>query len=302
MEQRIRFDIVLVIAAITLLSGCKNDNKTNAPPSQVLARVNGDEITVNQLNYVLSSQKSADDSTRQQFLDTLVDQDILVQKAIELKLDRDPDVLNAIEFARRQVLAKAALGRVIGKVPEATPDEIKRFYADKPNLFEKRASYNFTTFVLPTASLTDAVKKSLNDSHTPAQTRAILQAANATFQEAPQHASSAGLPLGLVDTVAKLNPGDISVMAQGPNTLLLQLESSEVTPVSLKDATPQIQMFLMREKAQNLEKDKVAQLKSQAKVEYVRRFQAAPAAPVPVSEKVEATDGDQHVKSGMGLK
>lgn len=301
MELGIRFEIVLVIAAITLLAGCKNDGKTGAPPSQVLARVNGDEITVNQLNYVLASQKSADDAARQQFLDTLVDQDVLVQRAKELKLDRAPEILNAIEFSRRQILAKAALGREVGKVPEATPAEIQRFYSDKPYLFEKRAIYSFTTFLLPSASLTDALKKSLDDAHTPAQTRALLQGAGVTYQESVEHANGATLPLSLLDTVAKMNPGDMTSMVQGPNALLLQVDSIQPTPVTLKDATPQIQVFLMRQKAQELEKKKIDQLKGLAKVEYVQRFASAPAA-VPVAEKLDAADTDKHVTTGMGLK
>jgi hypothetical protein len=92
-----------------LLAGCaQKDEKSQ---TQVLARVNNAEITVLELNSVLSQRpdlKGDSNNQRQQALDYLVDQEVLVQKAADLKLDQEPAVLAAIEAGRRQVLAAAA--------------------------------------------------------------------------------------------------------------------------------------------------------------------------------------------------
>ncbi|MDP0972048.1 SurA N-terminal domain-containing protein, partial [Klebsiella pneumoniae] len=73
--------------------------------SQTAAKVNKEEITVHQINFVLQRQQGlkpeqAEEAGRQ-VLERLVDQELAVQKAQELKLDRDPRVVQQVEAAKR---------------------------------------------------------------------------------------------------------------------------------------------------------------------------------------------------------
>lgn len=301
MEQRIGVSIAMTMATLMLLAGCKNESKANATPSQVLARVNGDEITVNQLNYLLASQKVADDKTKQAMLDNLVMQDVLVQKAIELKLDRDPRVLSSIEFSRRQILAQAVVATEVGKLPDITSADVQKFYSDHPNLFEKHAVYGFSTFLIPAAALNDTLNQALDKAHSVPEVRAALQTAGVTFKESTQRAPAEQVPLQLLDKLAAIKPGDTAAMVHGDQAMLLHVDSVDPSPVALKDATPSIQAYIQKQRSDSLAKDKMELLKKTAKVEYVQQFASAPAA-VAIAEKVDAAEGDDHVKSGMRLK
>ena len=57
--------------------------------------------------------------------ETLIDQELAVQKAVELKLDRDPQVVQALEAARRDVLARAYKERVTQGVTRAGSEEAR---------------------------------------------------------------------------------------------------------------------------------------------------------------------------------
>ena len=104
--------IALIIPVVMLaLAGCSKHNGSEKTGSQVVAKVNGDEITVHQLNFALSKMGKLDQSqlkpASEKVLQKMVDTELLKQKAIAAKMDRDPQVLQMLEAAKQQVLAQA---------------------------------------------------------------------------------------------------------------------------------------------------------------------------------------------------
>ncbi|MCS6787312.1 MAG: SurA N-terminal domain-containing protein, partial [Thiobacillaceae bacterium] len=103
----------LTLALALTLTGCGEKAGEEAKVTQVVAKVGKDEITVHQLNFELGRlagnlpanlTPEQRKQTANQVLRGLVDQQLLMQKAIEDKLDRDPKVVQTLESARRQVL------------------------------------------------------------------------------------------------------------------------------------------------------------------------------------------------------
>ncbi len=126
--------------SLTLLGGCADKAAEKPAPSQVLARVNDTEITVHQLNYLARSQPGGkvDEATRQKLLEQLVDQEVLVQQAVSQKLDREPNVLQALEAARRQILAQAAAEKVLAVNTTPSSAAMDQFYREHPALFAEQ--------------------------------------------------------------------------------------------------------------------------------------------------------------------
>ena len=110
-----------MILAVMILAACgKGSDKTSA---QVAAKVNKKEISVHQIDFMLSRagqipQEQIKPASRKA-LEQLIDQELMVQKATETKLDRDPAVMQTIEASRRQILAQAYLTKPI------TPEDLK---------------------------------------------------------------------------------------------------------------------------------------------------------------------------------
>ena len=132
------------------LSACGLGEKKDA--SQVAAKVNGAEITVHQINQVLShtpgvTQENAD-KARKEILEHLVVQELAVAKATDAKLDRTPDVVMAIDAARRDILARAYFNQIAGTASNVDQAEIKHYFDDHPELFSQRRIYSLIDIAL----------------------------------------------------------------------------------------------------------------------------------------------------------
>lgn len=286
--------LVLTFAAAMLLAGC-GDKEEKKSPSQVLAKVNSSEITVHQLNALLGQVQKATPQIKQSMLDQLIDQELLVQKATELKLDREPNVLQSIETAKRQILAQAAAGRIFAKAEELKPADIESFYSKNPALFAERKLYDFEIFSFDKKSYDDALIKQLDKINSAQQVKAILSSAQIKFTENEVKRTAEQLPIALLNKFAAMKNGDIMAMPEAEKIVLLVLKDSVAAPVEKDKAAPLIKSYLQNDKAQTDAKLKIKGLRDAAKIEYVQKF---------VDSKIDAASAPADANSGIsaGIK
>jgi len=318
-QNKHRASLVLaVVAAAALLTACGGDKGDKA--SQTAAKVNKEEITVHQINFALQRQPGlkADqvEAASRQVLERLVDQELAVQKAQEQKLDRDGRVVQQIEFAKREIIARAYADRVGESVAKPSADEIAKYYNDKPALFKDRRIYSLQELQIEAkpeqfeairAKL--AAAKNLNEFAEYLKSSDIRFAGNQAVRAAEQ------LPLAGLDAISKMKDGD-SMVSPSPNGLtVLFLVGSRSQPVDEARARPAIEAFLLNQRrAEAVQKD-IKALRDSSKIEYVGKFaqaasapgtvapQALPAAPDPATPAPAASGLDPaSISKGMGLK
>jgi len=109
------------------LSGCDKRLKDSG---QVLARVNGDEISVHQVNFALqyARQRNTAPNASEAVLETMISRQLAVQEAISLGLDRNPDVMMRLQEARLETLASAYAAEVARKLPPIRDEDVASFY------------------------------------------------------------------------------------------------------------------------------------------------------------------------------
>lgn len=293
--------IAIAISTVLVLTAC-GDKEEKKSPSQVLAKVNDAEITVHQLNFVLAQTPNATPEQKQKILDQLIDQELLIEKATELKLDRDPKIVQAIEASKRQILAQAAAERVIGNPAEPSKAAVDEFYAKNPGLFADRKTYDFVMFALPKAQYSDAIAAQLDTAVTAPQVKAVLEAAKIPFETNETSRAAEQLPMQMLPNFVAMNQGDILAMSEGDKMLLLQLKASHAAPVSPADAEPLIKRYLSTNTAQENAKAKIKALQTAAKIEYLQKFASAPAV-APAAAVNNASAPEDSLKAGLkGLK
>lgn len=282
-----------VLAAIAL-SAC--DNSRSATATQVAVKVNKDEITALQVNEQLArlpsgvSPDQLEPATRR-ILGSLINQQLLVQQAIERKLDRDPQVLGALESARLNILAQAYVQRVIAPQAKPTDQEVRQYYAENPALFSERKVYRLQELSI---EADEEQKKTIEQAAVGA--KSLKQVADFLHEKKIPFSADSGvrtaeqLPLTQVPQIAQLKPGRILVFPAGKNRLsAIEVLASQAQPVDDKKAAPAIEQFLANRKREELAINEVKRLRDAAKVEYVGDYAkyatepvatAAPASPV----------------------
>lgn len=303
----------LALASVAvLLSACGGGKSDKA--SQTAAKVNKEEITVHQINFVLQRQPGLKpeqaEAASKQVLERLIDQELAVQKAEEQKLDRDPRVVQQIEAAKREIIARAYVERVGESVGKPSAEEVSKYYNEKPALFKDRRIYSLQELVIEAKpEQFDAIRAKLKEAKNMAEFADYLKANDIRFAGNQAVRAAEQLPLANLDAIAAMKDGD-SAISSAPNGLqVLYLQGSRSQPVDEARARPAIEQFLSNQrKAELVQKDMKA-LREAAKIEYVGKFAegaapAAAAAPASVAAPAPAASGldANAISKGMGLK
>jgi len=312
---------VIAAAALTLVlvAGC-GDKKGGDKASQTAAKVNKEEITVHQINFVLQRQQGLKpeqaEAASRQVLERLIEQELAVQKAQDLKLDRDPRVVQQIEAAKREILARAYVERTGEAVAKPTAEEIAAYYSAKPALFKERRLYSLQEIAIEAKpDQLETLRSKLQAAKNMGEFVEFLKANEFRFTGNQAVRAAEQLPLASLDRIAAMKDGD-SVISQGPNGLqVLFLVSSRSQPVSEDQARPAIEQFLTNQRKSELVQKDMKALREAAKIEYVGKFaegapgaapaaEATPAASVAAPAPAPAASGldASAISKGMGLK
>lgn len=298
-----------LLAAAALLAAC--GEKKDATATQTAAKVNKDEITVHQINFVLQQQRNLrpeqTDAASKQILERLIDQQLALQKAEESKIDRDPRVMQQIEAARREIIARAYLEKVGEAAPKPTPEEIKKYYDEKPALFSQRRIYQIQEISIeaPPERLPE-IREKLGAAKNINEFVAYLNSSGLRFQGNQAVRAAEQLPLASLDALSKLQDGQALVVPTPTGAQVAVLAGSRMQPVTEEQARPAIEQFLLNERRRKLVEDDIKALRAAAKIEYVGKFAAAAAsAPAAVAPAAPAASGNlsgTDISKGLGLK
>lgn len=277
----------LVLAAA--LAGCGEKDAESKAATQVAAKVNSDEITVHQINYEMSrlNGKISPDQAKaaaNQVLNGLVDQHLLVQKAIDEKIDRDPVVLQNLEAARRQILAQAYLQRLTDKAISPTAAEIEDYYAKNPALFAERRIYRLQEISIPvTPENAESIKAQLTGLRSLQELGAWLKSVNIPARAVQSVKAAEELPFDLLSRLHPLKNGQTVNIATPRSLNIFYLADTQSQPLSLEQARPAIERYLINARKREISKAEIGKLRESAKLEFLGEYTDAGkvAAPAP---------------------
>jgi len=288
-----RWFTVVALASVAVLAGCGDKKEKGA--SQTAVKVNKDEITVHQINFVMQQQRGLKpeqaDAASRQILERLIDQQLALQRADDLKVDRDPRVVQMLEAARRDVLSRAYVEKVSEAAVKPTAEEIKKYYDEKPALFSERRVYSIQEIAIEArpeqqTELRDALSSAKNVN----EFIEWLKAKEFRFNGNQAVRAAEQLPLASLDSFAKMKDGQAAFVPTPTGAQVIVLAGSRSQPVTEEQARPAIEQFILNERRRKLVEDDIKMMRTAAKIEYVGKFaETAASAPAGVASGAAGT-------------
>lgn len=269
------------VLAACALSACTPKDPAGTDPSQVAVRVNDREISVPQMQHVMQQRGlSSAPGGAQRVAQSVVDQELAAQAAVKQGLDRDPRVLQAMEAARREVLAKAYADVLAEQAALASSDEVDQFYEKHPALFQERRLYVLREMsVAAEADVLQSLQARVDAAPDGAAVLDAVRAAGLRPTVRELTVSPEDIPLPLLDRLGAMRDGQSLLVPQPGGARILTVLNSRPSPVSRDAARQSIHAFLANERKGKAVSGGLKALRDAAKIEYSPRFDPKAAAP-----------------------
>jgi len=288
---------------LLFICGCSDKSK---PATQIIAKVNDDEITVHQLNNAMAKLPLIPaenlESVRLDLVGKLVNEQLTVQQALLNKLDRSSEVMMQIEASRREILTRAYLKQIIAGLPKPSTEETKKFYNEHPELFAERRIYSMQQIIIakPHPSLAEIQK--LTADKTMTDIVAALKKNNIVFSASAATRAAEQIPLTTLTVLPSLKDGEIRIIESPKSTSIVKVEASQLAALNEESAMQRIPQYLMNERAKIAISEKISLLKNTSKITYMNEFSGAatPVAALPTpATKATSTSTSNSVERGI---
>lgn len=286
--KRLNLFTAAAMASLLVLAGCSSDAE---PSGQVVATVDGVEITQTELNAELGGMKGRNaaeqDALQRAALQNIISRTLLTQAAAEQKLDQSPDGVLTKRRAEQMALISLLEKSVTAKTPEVSTEEATEFVSENPLLFDQRRI--FLVEQIAVGSNTPKLLKDLEPLNTMAEVQAYLTSVKLNSQ----------LSFGVIDAlqtdpavtrqIVALAPDAVFVLPQGDTVRINRVRDSQLVPVSGSDAIAIAKEILANQRRQQQLANAVNGIleKGKAKVKYSEAFKPVAAAP---AKKAAAAD------------
>lgn len=258
--------VLWIAVTAVLLSACGGKDRS---AGQSMARVNGQDITVHQLNAELERVPAGQAVSKKEILDAVISRQLLVDQAAKEKMDRDPKIMQAIERSKEQILAQAYLQTRLKKIERPAEAEVEKFYEQNPTMFAKRKIFDTKELTIATKDFNDEVAQKMSSARSLDEVASWLDDRQIRYVPTQAVRNSAEMPEQLVKMLSEIPTGRLFTVKQGDQSQLALFQDVKDSPLTLAIARPKIEQYLMMKKSQEISEAEIARLRTAAKIEYL---------------------------------
>ena len=267
----VKYVLVITIGLLISCSKKSGDEKS----SQSIVRINGDEITMYQLNNELRRiNPKADqlDDTSMQVTSALIDRQILIQEAKKNDIDRKPRVVQAIEGAKMQIISQSYLEDKIALKAKPNAAEVSDYRSQHADIFNQRKIFTIDEVSFKVENnYVHEIPLLINSAKSIEDVVYWLNSHQSKYtQNHSEHASETIPPL-LLAKLEKMKIGDLFFTTTKDITSVLRLISIENASISEIDSKPIIEQILFNQKRAEIIDSEMKRLHSLAKIEYLNK-------------------------------
>ena len=261
-----KYRILAAISLAVLATGC-----TRKAEGQTVAVVNGEEITVPDLNFALDLAKVPDtadkNAARSQVLQQLVDRRLLAEQARKEGIDKTPEFLNRERRADEDLLISMLANKRLNTAQLPSDREVQNYITTHPEMFGSRETWSLDQLVFNVPA-DNAQKEQIKNAHSIDQLIAVLQTNKINYQRQKNQLDTAVIPPELYSKLRSVPAGEPFAVQMGNRMVASAVVGRDPHPIADAQAKP-VAVEAMR-KAQTGKglQDLLKSLRSQAKIDY----------------------------------
>ena len=265
---------VLIVSSSLLVASC---DKT--PTGQVAAVVDGDEITLQEINGELASMNvpsGVDPEVAQRIaLQRVIDRRLLAKTAREEGLDQTPEFF----IRQRQLIDNMLIEQYRDKLQRAiavpSDEEIGRYVSENPEAFADRKLLQVDQITFTSGNPQDLA--SLSDDHSMDEVERSLQQLGKNYTRSNSELDSALLGKQRLDQIRALPQGEPFILPGPRITTVAVLQREVDAPMSQDSHDAEIVDRLKREQLAELLEARLESAKNSAEIQYQEGFRPDPA-------------------------
>jgi EpsD family peptidyl-prolyl cis-trans isomerase len=259
-----------LMASFLLVLGCNQGE----PKGQVIAIVNGDEITIAELNEEARARNvvgANEPAVRGALLQDLIDRKLLAQKAVQEKLDRSQQHLIASQRMKEVLLAQQLLAST-GKSPsQLTSAELQAFIAANAGAFDQRKIFSVDQITFPRPSDLALIQR-LEAAETLGAIERLLLEAALPRERLVKAWDSAVLPEAAIRRVREAKPGKPFLLPHGDLLIAGEVLSSAAKPVEAEQRLRLASERLTNQRKESSMRQMLGALRDGAQISYGTGF------------------------------
>ncbi len=249
----------VLIASCTRQSASEPEIKFEGPAAQVVANVNGREITMGELEFELErinlnvAQIGDRQAQLEEILRRLVRRTVLAQNALGMELDEDQDVLLTLRSVRSQTLANAFIESLASDQLPISDLDVGDFMFQNAHLFAGRQRYKFDQIVIDRTKLTDEQKDYFAQVEQIervllSELEASLKEWNIPFQRRDNTTLGSQIPYQMTQALENMNIGEVFLTKSSGSYVFSELQSRDLFPLEGPEAQQAARAMLTRQR------------------------------------------------------
>jgi peptidyl-prolyl cis-trans isomerase C len=245
------------------------------PSGQVVAVVNGEEITLQELNTELKELRSMPlgdrQSIRQQVLQQIIDRRLIAQTAKEEGMDRDPTFVIRERRMRDDLLVQMYGTKAAGGLRMPDNAAVTKYMQENPGIFAERATYTVDQIAFDIPADQSVLKK-LEADKTMADVERTLAAQKISYQKGNNNIDSINVPTTMLKQILSLPAGEPFMIPAEGKILVSVITGKKPVPVAEKDAAPVAAQAMRAENLGKMLRQRLDEAKAKATITYQDGF------------------------------
>lgn len=245
----------IILATTLAVASCGQDGGEELPKGQVVANIDGKDITIHELNAELAGVPVANaaqqDVVKRTMLQRLIDRRILADYARSEKLDESPEYAIQKHRAEEMILVNLLQRQAVLKLAPTTREDAQRFMAHHPQIFAERKIYDLDQIVFEIPRNT-ALLKAMQPLKSLEAIEVLLVRNKIRYRRGAARLDAVKADPRLLAAIAKLPTDEIFVIPLGRQAAASQVVGVHVVPFGGDDAIAFAQQAAQRKRLQDM--------------------------------------------------